>query len=203
MADEIKRRGIGLAVKFGITASLLAAIFCAIAIWATHSSMYEFLKDSAGQDQKKMAELMAASVIRSIDDNLAGEGRDKGAYFGEVLLDESTGAWVLPINVSILDKTGSIAESVKRQFPIDVLFDSLAKFKIGDTGHAALVDGRTYLIFAPGVKPFVNKFSSYNELEKLLYERSGWSVMEGVYGHKGEVFVAFCRLDHPLFMKRG
>lgn len=233
MANDNTKHCISVAVKFAVLASSAAAVFCAVAIWTGYSSMSVFLKDSAGYGQKKMAELMTSSINKAVDENIESylscavrdmkknaptaqpeSGEEKPptmpvlpltheASFGDITFDEPSGRWVLPLTIKLLDKSGNTIDTQKSLLGIDVFYNPLKEFGIGDTGHAALVDSRTYLIFSPGAKPFINKFCSYNELQKACCEKSGWFIMDGVYGYAGKVFAAFCRLDHPLLLKKG
>ncbi|MDP2912380.1 MAG: sensor histidine kinase, partial [Candidatus Omnitrophota bacterium] len=113
-------------------------------------------------------------------------------------IGEPTGRWVFPM-VAVIEDGKDAAIGVYRAFvDISGFSKPLEGVTFGKNVRAALIDGRGYLVFYPGVKPFSNKFCEYDELQRLLNNKKGWSVIDTVYMAAGKTAVAFSPVRHPL-----
>lgn len=122
---------------------------------------------------------------------------------GNAIFDEPSGIWSFPLATTIKNDKGEVIGAYKALVDISVFSKPLAGFKVGKGGKAALIDGGGYLIFYPEAKPYSHKFCEYNELQKLLKDERGWSVMDTVYMEKGKTAVAFSPVSHPLLLNKG
>lgn len=182
--------------------------FFAAKIAIVHSRVYSLLCDTAGEDQEKMAALMASAVANTIDEKIElimarAPNQAEEASLGGPALDETSGGWVLPVSVGSADDTGKSPNAYKSLLKIDSFCGTIKDFKIGRTGRAVLVDDKTYVVSAEGAIPFSRKFCSYDELQKVLDSRAKWFTMNDVYGHEGKAFAAFSAVEHPLLSKKG
>lgn len=126
-----------------------------------------------------------------------------GAFINDIEYDESSSAWGLPIAVPITDSAKNVIGVYRALVDIKTLFNTLAIFKAGQTGVAAVVDNNSYLVFYPGAKPFANKFCGYNELQKVIASGSDFFLMEGVYLHPGKTLAAFSDIKEPAVISNG
>jgi signal transduction histidine kinase len=122
---------------------------------------------------------------------------------GNAIFDEPSGIWSFPLATTIKDDKGEVIGAYKALVDISVFSKPLAGFKVGKGGKAALIDGGGYLIFYPEAKPYSHKFCEYNELQKLLKDERGWSVVDTVYMEKGKTTVAFSPVSYPLLLNKG
>ncbi|MCX5666951.1 MAG: HAMP domain-containing sensor histidine kinase [Candidatus Omnitrophica bacterium] len=211
--DQAKRE-IHMTARMAVFICAATIIFFCICIAVNYFYISEFLRNAAGEDQGRMARFIASSVADKIDRKIElAEARFMGevagamqagssyASIGDIQLDEKTGAWSLPVNIALMNNAGKALSGRNISIDIADISAPIKDFKIGSTGHAALVDDRAYLVYAPGVKPFGNKFCSYNELQKALGTDKGWVLMDGVYGHQGMAFASFYRIEGVFLSK--
>jgi len=208
------KREINVTARMAVFICSATVIFFCICMAVNYSRISEFLQNAAGEDQSRMARFIASSVADKVDRKIevvearlmgqATGAMDAGSFdtsIGDIQLDEKTLAWSLPVNVALMDKEGKALSSQKISIDIEDISGPIKDFKIGRTGHAALVDDRAYLVYAPGAKPFGNKFCSYNGLQKALGADKGSILMDGVYGHQGMVFASFHRVEGVFLPK--
>lgn len=124
------------------------------------------------------------------------------AGIGDIVFDERSQSWNVPLVLPIKDETGEVVGILRRLRPISVFFQPLEGFRMSQTSHAVLLDERGYLLFYPGVAPFSNKFCGYDELRKLLQNKDTAAVISGVYGYNGNVLVAFSQVTSPILLKK-
>jgi len=129
-------------------------------------------------------------------------GSKAGVSFGAAIFDEPSGEWAFPVACTIENDSGEVIGAYKALVDISVFSNPLEGFGVGKSGKAALIDGRGYLIFYPGVKPFSNKFCEYNELKKLLNNTRGYSVIDTVYMGRGKTAVAFSSITNPALLDK-
>jgi|GEM_PF-3206161 len=151
------------------------------------------------------ASYRAPSIYCGNEDWFRGivSGTNPGILCKEAILDEPSGKWAFPIVSAIINDKGEVIGAYKALMDISALSKPLEGFGVGKGGKAVLVDGRGYLIFYPGIKPFSNKFCEYNELKKLLSVTSGYSVIETAYMGKGKTAVAFSPITSPILSNKG
>ena len=121
----------------------------------------------------------------------------------DIVFDESTGAWALPLAVPMRDESGKVIGIYRALINITTFFGPLENFRVGKTGNAALVDDKAYLVFYPNTKPFTNKFCEYSELQKVLQSEKRWGNVNTAYLHDKGALVSFAEVDHPLLLRKG
>lgn len=195
--SEMKKQFI-MTMKIGALLCATTIILSLICISVNFLYMSAFLRDKAGEDQTEMARLIASSVSDKIHRKVELAG---GTSLGDIHLDESSDTWKVSVNTEMLDSAGKASYVQKGSINIEDLCAAIADFKLGHTGRAALVDDKAYLAYAPGAKPFSNKFCSYNSLQKALDNTKNWAIMEGIYGYQGPVFASFYQVKNELLTK--
>ncbi|MDD5136510.1 MAG: ATP-binding protein, partial [Candidatus Omnitrophica bacterium] len=133
----------------------------------------------------------------------AFEGGAGKIFIGDVIFDESLNVWAVPFVVPIKNEFGEVTGIWRSLVDISIFFAPLEDFKIGKAGYSALVDDKSYLIYYAGAKPFANKFCEYKYLQKALANSNRWTVMDGIYGHAGAMFMASAQVTNPLLLKKG
>ena len=130
-------------------------------------------------------------------------GSRSGILFTEAVFDEPSGKWGFPIALAMANERDEVIGAYRALVDISVFSKSLEGFGAGKSGKAALIDGRGYLIFYPGVKPFSNKFCEYSELKKLLSDTKGYSVIDTAYTGGGKTAVAFSPVTSSTLLSKG
>jgi signal transduction histidine kinase len=122
---------------------------------------------------------------------------------GNLAFEEKGNIWCVPIAAPVRDRSGEVAGIYRSLLDISLFFPPLEGFKIGETGKAALVDDKGYLVYQRDARPFTNKFCGYDDLQRVSRGRKGWIVMKGVYSRAAETFVAFSDVNNKLLTDRG
>jgi signal transduction histidine kinase len=211
---------ISVSVKISIFALATAMIFIGTMAFSGYNSVFNSLYKEAGENNAITARLLAESISKAISVAAETDSRDAcvrkgvlsvtpadkvdvssaGPIIGNVVFDDASKAWALPFIVPEKNAAGEVAGAYKVLMDICSLFDD---FKIGNTGVAALVDDRAYLVYYPGAKIFANKFCEYNELQGVLASRSGWSRMDTAYLHDKGAIASFAAVENSAFSKSG
>ncbi len=126
-----------------------------------------------------------------------------GILLTEAIFDEPSGKWGFPISLPITNGKDEVIGAYKALIDIEAFSKPLEGFGAGKSGTAALIDGRGYLIFYPGVKPFSNKFCEYSELKQLINDKRGYSVIDTAYMGRGKTAVALSPVTSPLLLNKG
>lgn len=209
-----KLKNLSIAVKFTLLILSVTLFFFSANIAVIYSRVSGLLRDTAGEDQQKMASLMASAVAGAMDEKIesvrsaalkgyASPAQGMDVSIGDFTTDKSSGDWALPVSINMTDSAGKPLDTYNALLEIDLFFKPLKDFKFGQTGRAVLVDDKTYLLFAQGVKPFIAKFCSYNELQKAVESRKKWLLMSNVHGQEGKILASFSVIEHPLLLKKG
>jgi signal transduction histidine kinase len=122
---------------------------------------------------------------------------------GNVVFEERGNIWCVPFAVPVRDRSGEVVGIYRSLLDISIFFPPLENFKISDTGKAALVDDKGYLVYQRDAKPFANKFCGYEDLQKVSRDKKGWLVIAGVYSRAAKAFVSFSDMGNKLFTDRG
>ena len=82
----------------------------------------------------------------------AWNGGQGAIFFSSPTFDESAGAMIIEISLPIRDEyTGEVIGITKDAYSLQALTDDVSHFKLGDTGHAELLDhAGNYIVAGPG-----------------------------------------------------
>ncbi len=128
----------------------------------------------------------------------------KGAiYVSDIEFDESSKDWVISIAVPMKNARGEVIGICKDSAGIDRLFGNLADFKLGNTGHAILVDGKGMAIFHHGVSTMAEKVLPEKILRAIPNMKNPYFVLRNTPFRDKEVFCAFSELKVPYMSDSG
>ena len=130
-------------------------------------------------------------------------GGKGGIFVGDIEFDESSDTLAMTFALPVKDDDGSVIGIAKAVIDIQLLFSFLADFKFGQTGHAALVDQKGYVISHSGVKPLSKKILSDNDFNKLTQGKARSLTIDRWSVHPERTFSAFSEVKYPLFLERG
>jgi signal transduction histidine kinase len=121
-------------------------------------------------------------------------------YIGNAEFDASSKKWVVSIAVPIKDRNGVIIGICKNAISIDRLFGRLADFKIGQTGHAVVIDKNGIIVFHSGIEPMKVRDYEIVDVKKLLSGKDHYSIINNAESHPKKMFVSFARVkpSHAL-----
>lgn len=133
----------------------------------------------------------------------AYNGGKGSTYVSDIEFDESSKSWVISIAVPMFGPDGEIVGICKDSVGIEKLFGDLTDFRLGNTGHAALVDNKGTVIFHHGVYIMTSDVIPEKILRKILDMKNSYLVMKNSLLHSGETFVAFNEVKPPYLSDRG
>ena len=153
---------------------------------------------------------LVASSGKTSDFYQADEGWWQGGFadgkgnifIDDITFDELSNVLSLPLAFPVKSGSGEIIGVCKAVLDIDRLFTPLENFKIGNTGHAVLVDGKGYILFHKGVEPLSTIFVGKEDFHKLSKSDSGWMIVKNPRIHKELMFIAWALVDHPKLAER-
>lgn len=123
-------------------------------------------------------------------------------YAGDIEMNEATKSLVIPIAMPIRDDKNAVIGILKETISIDRLFGRLKEFRIGETGHAVLVDRNGYILFHYKIPPMRARYRGEN-FDNLLRSKKLYNLIVNPYTHKAKMFMAFTRIDLPVFREKG
>ena len=126
------------------------------------------------------------------------DGKGK-PYVGNIEFDESSKQWGITLAVPIRGENGDIVGIYKAFMEAAGFFNFIDDFKVGVTGHAALINKDGYVIFLHGVRPMSEKFCAGECLENLCMAGSGYLVSDSLFGYRDKVFVAYSDVPSYIF----
>ena len=122
-------------------------------------------------------------------------------YVSDIEFDESSKGWVISIAVPIRDsKNGEIIGICKDSVGVIKLFGSLANFRLGNTGHAVLIDNKGMAIFHSGTSTMTKNILPQKTIDKMLASRNHYMVIKRGLLHDRDVFVGFSETKPPHIM---
>ncbi len=122
-----------------------------------------------------------------------GKGK---VFLKSVEFDESAKIWAMIFAVPIKDNEGNVIGVCKAILDIARLFAPLEAFKIGETGHAVLVNRNGYIVFHKDTIPLSQKIS----LKKRSFTQEGAFTATDLQRHKNEILAAFVKIQDPLLL---
>jgi signal transduction histidine kinase len=127
-----------------------------------------------------------------------------GVYVSDIEFDESSKSWVISIAVPIRDhETGEVIGICKDSVGVDRLFRNLADFRLGNTGHAALIDYRGSTIYHEGIPAMTRNTVPEKTLREMLSMKNSYLVIKDSLLHGKKTFVAFDEIRPPYLSNRG
>jgi signal transduction histidine kinase len=135
-------------------------------------------------------------------DGISAGGADAG-FIGESFLYEGANTWVLPFEAAVTGPSGAVTGAYRVLVDISSFCGQIDSFTLGSTGDASLVDDKGYLVFRKGAAPFSGKFSGYDDMQKVVSSRKGYTVIEGVYRHQGRVLAAAAPVGGADLVRKG
>lgn len=124
-------------------------------------------------------------------------------YAGDIEFDDSTGRWIIPIAVPILDENKVVVGVVKYSILINRLFAGLFNLSIGDTGHVILIDGKGRILFHHGIDMIKEHLPMDKGLGLLLSSSKTYGTVSDKYFHDKKIFIAFNKANPPYLCDRG
>lgn len=124
-------------------------------------------------------------------------------YVGDIEFDESSKEWGITLAVPIRDENGDIIGVYRAFMEATGFFKFIDGFKVGTTGHAALINKDSYVIFLHGVRPMSEKFCDSECFKKLSAVGSGYLVIDNPIDYRDRVFAAFSDVPSFIFSEKG
>jgi signal transduction histidine kinase len=119
-------------------------------------------------------------------------------YVSDIEFDESSKNWVISIAVPIKDLiSNEVIGICKDSAGIEKLFGNLANFKLGNTGHAALIDDKGTAIFHSGISAMTKDLFPEKIVHKMLAAKNSYLAMKSSLLHDRNTFVAFNEVKPP------
>lgn len=123
-------------------------------------------------------------------------------YIGDIEFDESAGKWAIPVAIPIINRDNEIIGICKEVLAIEKLFGQLKDFKLGNTGHAAVIDNKGNVLFHHGMEPMSKRIFSDEDLQVLSSSKKQYFISMPHFD-SGKMFVACSRIAPPFLSERG
>lgn len=132
----------------------------------------------------------------------AYNGGKGGVYVSDIEFDKSSKDWVISIAVPIKDSKNEVIGICKDNVGIKKLFGNLADFRLGNTGHAVLIDNKGTAIFHHDISTMTEKILPEKMLRKMLAMKKSYLVIKSSLLHNKKTFVAFSEVRPPHLSSR-
>lgn len=130
--------------------------------------------------------------------------KGKGEIFiGDIEFDKSSNIFGVTFALPIKDDDGQVIGVIKAIIDIRILFAFLEDFKFAHTGHAALVDGKGYIISHKGIELLSRKIFSDKEFQEILQGKTRSRIINRSAIHPERIFSAYAEVKYPLFLNEG
>ncbi len=116
----------------------------------------------------------------------------------KIEFDESTGKWVLPIAIPMRKRSGEVIGVCKCVEDVERFASHLRDFKIGKTGHAALINAQGDILVHRNIKPLSRRFADKEVLKKFYGNNRQWGIIKSPHIHSGNIFVAYAKVMNPM-----
>lgn len=125
-------------------------------------------------------------------------------FLGNLEFDALSNIWAISVAVPIRDEKGRVIGVSHTVINVQSFFSPLETFRVGETGHTALVDEKGYVIFHRGVKPLSVKLCSDRDFQKLIGSKRIFSVARLFHDYYTKKFlIAFAEITQPFFLEKG
>jgi len=129
-----------------------------------------------------------------------GKGR---VFIGGVEFDKSAGVLSITIASPIRDDRDETIGACKAIMGLKQFLEPLRDFKIGDTGHAVLVDRSGYLLYYRGIEPQRARFINRKDFRKISDKKEIGFITNDPHMHDEEIFVTCARIETPFLLENG
>jgi signal transduction histidine kinase len=124
-------------------------------------------------------------------------------YAGDIELDASSGCWVIPIAVAMKNENNEVVGVCKEGLSLERILSQLETFKIGKTGHAALVDDNGYVLFHKGIASVKQLYFRNEDFQKILESKKPYATVTAAHMHPEKIFIVFTKVELPFLSKAG
>ncbi|MCK4912875.1 MAG: PAS domain S-box protein, partial [Candidatus Omnitrophica bacterium] len=122
-------------------------------------------------------------------------------YVGNLEFDESADIMAIAIAVPIKDDKEKIIGVAKAILSGKELFSFLDDFKIGESGHAVVVDQDGYAIYHHELKTLEEE--RFYKHENVLNKSEKWFELKAPHDHGNNLFVAYAEITQHNFLENG
>ena len=164
--------------------------------------LINYIRAFRSYDEKEVHSLLIvdrnANYIAGINEGTSGNYRNErwynvaynnGAgriYVGDLSLDEKTGKYLMNIAAPVMDRGRAIGV-VSVMYTIDSLLEIINNVRIGNTGHANLVDSTGTILMCP-IYPLKSHHISSDLVRLISSVKPGWGVAkDDAHGGKGSI----------------
>jgi len=143
----------------------------------------------------------------------ASNGRKDRVFIGAVEFDESSGVLSVPLAVPVRGDSGDVIGVCKAVLDIKRLFAPLEGFKIGETGHVGVVDGKGRYLFHEEFEPLIEDLANETEWRNLLKNKKQWQILKTPHkplhahktshAHTKPVLIAYELVNNPKLLEEG
>jgi len=128
----------------------------------------------------------------------SGHGR---IYVGGIKLDKETGRYLMNIAVPVMEG-GEVIGVVVVKYTVDNLLEVINNVRIGETGHANLVDSTGTILMCPIYPPQSHRVNQ-DLINIISSSRPGWGVV-GDDAHGGRYsIIGYAPVESSLYPERG
>lgn len=128
-----------------------------------------------------------------------GKGR---VYIGNVEYNKSSKILSVSLAIPVRDeREGRVIGVCKAMLDIRSFFELLEKFRVGESGHAVLVNKENYILYHHGIAPISMNFLGSDDYQKLLRSKKKYIIANRPHIHGKKMFLAFAEIESPLLQK--
>lgn len=132
----------------------------------------------------------------------AAYAEGKGSIFmSDVEFDESSKAWAISFAAPMKDENGAVIGVCKQSIRMGRLFARLSDFRIGNTGHAVLVNQAGNIIYHEGIAPLSARFCDKDLLKDAVKKKKKYMKLTAADTHRQESFAVFAQVSSPLLSR--
>ena len=110
-------------------------------------------------------------------------------FVGDLEEDKSAGVTSVTLAVPVRDDAGKVIGVCKAVLSAYKLFAPIREFKIGDTGHAVLVDKEGYIISHVGVECKILKIGEGKDVERIMEGKEKGVIIQSPHIHSEKIFM--------------
>lgn len=108
-------------------------------------------------------------------------------YLGEIYLDPDRNQYLQRIVLPVRDEDGQILGIIHAAITIDRISQVIQKFRVGNTGHAMLINSAAVILICPIFSPRSHKITT-ELMKKITMPSEGWSIVkDNAHGGKNAI----------------
>ncbi len=117
----------------------------------------------------------------------AYNGGEGDTYLGEIYLDPDKDQYLQGIALPVRDESGRILGVIYAAITIDGISQVIQQFRIGNTGHAMLINSAAVILICPIFSPRSHKITS-ELMKKITMPSEGWAIVkDNAHGGKNAI----------------